>query len=48
MLEFVDPIQQKANSLSDDYIKDILASGAKKASTIASEKLAQVYEAVGY
>lgn len=48
ILDFVTPIQSKANSLSDDYIKDILNSWAKKASKIASEKLAKVYEAVGY
>jgi tryptophanyl-tRNA synthetase len=47
---FIAPIRERYEELmkNPDDLRDILASGAKKASTLANETLEKVYELVGY
>ena len=48
----LEPIQEKFNELNapenNEYLNNILAKGAKEASEIASKKLEEVKEAVGF
>ena len=50
--DILDPIQEKYNEMilpeNDEYIKNICKKGADVAQKIASEKLKEVYEAVGF
>jgi tryptophanyl-tRNA synthetase len=48
LINFLKPIQEKANSLSDEDIKQILQKGAEKANQIASKKIEDVYKKVGF
>lgn len=50
--DILEPIQEKYNEMllpeNDEYIKNICKKGAEVAQKIASEKLKEVYEAVGF
>ena len=50
--DFLEPIQTKFNELdkpeNEKYLDDILRKGAERAHNIAKEKLAKVYDAVGF
>ena len=47
---FIAPIRERYHELmkDPDQIRDILASGAQKASILANETLERVYDLVGY
>ncbi len=46
-IEFLKPIQQRVNEISDDELDSILGTGADKARTVASETLKKVFENTG-
>ena len=49
MVDYFKPFRQKKAELEDniDYVKEVLANGAKRAKTVASKTLAEVRNAVG-
>lgn len=46
--EFVKPIQEKERKISQDYLRDVLKHWAIKWKALASKKIQEVYEKVGY
>ncbi len=48
LLKFLQPIQEKARELTDDYIIDILKKGEEKANFIAKSKIEEVYKKVWF
>jgi hypothetical protein len=46
MMDFLRPIQEKYNSISDQEIIDLLAKNAKYVNEIAQEKIQDVYKKV--
>ena len=49
LIDYLEPIRKKSEKLLKDksYIRDILKSGAEKASEIASKTMAEVYRVIG-
>ncbi|MBT5337768.1 tryptophan--tRNA ligase [Candidatus Falkowbacteria bacterium] len=47
VVEFVEPIQKKFNSISDKEIDSILADGAQRAKKLAEKKMEQVRKVIG-
>jgi len=47
VIEFLKPFQEKANSYTDEDLKEILKTGAEKAREIAQETLQKVYKNMG-
>jgi len=49
MIAELEPIQEKVRELEakPDYVKDVLAQGAKKCKTIAEETMAEVHKIMG-
>lgn len=47
IIDYLQPIQEKYNQISDDEIKMILAKGAKQAKALASEKIREVKNKMG-
>ena len=48
VVAFVTPIQEQYAKIDDDMIRDLLTTNAVKANEIASKKVAEVYEKVGF
>jgi len=46
--EFLEPIKKRYFEISDEEVKEILAQGAQKANELASKKIDEVFDAVGY
>jgi len=46
-IEFLNPIQQRVNEITDEQLDALLEKGRAKASRIAGETLDQVYQRVG-
>ena len=47
VVAFLEPFQNKLNSISDEEVKEILTKGKEKAEAVASKTLAEVKEKVG-
>ena len=48
IIEFLTPFQQRVNDISDEEVKRILKSGAKKANEQATQKIQEVKEKIGF
>lgn len=48
IVSFLNPFQEKYNTLSDKEVLDILKQGAEKIRPIAEKKLKEVYEKIGF
>ncbi len=48
IIEFVKPIQEKYNQLSDDEVIKILEQNEEKANKIANQNIQKVYDMIGY
>ncbi len=48
IIEFVIPIQQKFDAISDEEVKKMLQINAKKANEIATKKVDEVYKKIGF
>jgi tryptophanyl-tRNA synthetase len=46
MIEFVKPIQEKYNQLSDEQVIKILETNEKKANEVANKNIEKVYNAI--
>jgi tryptophanyl-tRNA synthetase len=48
MMDFLRPIQEKYNKISDQEVKDLLAKNAKYVNEISEKKIKDIYDKVGF
>jgi len=47
-MDFLRPIQEKYNKISDQEVKDLLAKNAKYVNEISEKKIKDIYDKIGF